>query len=411
MKNAVNLLVSVIFFASLILFADNHLNSAMAGTKKPKVIRIAMIEDLSGPYAPVLTGVHSAIMDACEYVNKELGGIEGVHVEPVIRDFGGKVDVAISAYMELIEMRPRPLTLGMLHSSTAEALKVRFAEDKIPSIVGTSTSSIYPVGYTFGRYPLYADMFGAFIDWMVENWDREKMGRGPRLAFLTWDTAYGRSVLIEECFAYARKKGVSIVGKELFGVRDMDVTTQLVRIRQKKPDWIYTNITSVGPAVIAKSAHSMGYNIKLANGLGNDWSAIKIAPKAMEGAINVMSFDSWDDHNSKGIKAVNRYFVDKKRKSSEKAAGYLLTWTYVLTAAEAIDRAVKEEGWKGLNGAAVRTQLEKMKDFSPLGLGYFTYTPKKHAPSRVYISQIKGGKIIPITGWRDCPDLRPDKFK
>lgn len=409
MKTTVKALILLMVMVALSFI--NHLNPVLAAPKKPELIRIAMIEDLSGPYAPVLTGVHSGLLDVCEYVNKELGGIEGVQVEPVIRDFGGKVDLAISAYMDIREMKPRPLTIGMLHSATAEALKVRFAEDKIPSIVGTSMSSIYPAAYTFGRYPLYADMFGAFIDWMVVNWDRKKMGRGPRLAFLTWDTAYGRSVLIDECYAYAKEKGVSIVATELFGPRDMDVTTQLVRIREKKPDWIYTNITSVGPAVIAKSAHSMGYKIKLANGLGNDWSVIMIAPEAMEGAINVISTESWDNPKSHGIKVLERYFKAKNRKPAERAIGYILTWTYVLTAVESIKRAVKEEGWEKLDGEAVRAQLEKMKDFSPLGLGYFTYTPRKHAPSKVYISQIKGGKIIPITGWRDCPDLRPEKFK
>ena len=46
--------------------------TAMAG--KPEKLSLAMITDMTGPYAPTLAPSYSALLDAAEYVNKN-GGI------------------------------------------------------------------------------------------------------------------------------------------------------------------------------------------------------------------------------------------------------------------------------------------------------------------------------------------------
>jgi len=268
-------------------------------------------------------------------------------------------------------------------------------------------TSIYPLANTFGLYPLYQDMFGGFMDWVVENWDFNKMGRNPRIAILTWDTTFGRAILTPEVDDYAKKKNIDIIDKVLFSIRDLDVTTQLIRIKMKKPDWVYTNIAVDGAVAIAKSAQGIRYKIKLGGNTTFDWSTIMLGGKIMDGATLVCTFKSWDDAADPGIKLITKWFKEKKRKPTERTLVYQLAWANVLTMQKVISKAVDEVGWDKLDGAAVKRQMEKLKDFSPLGLTYYSFSP----PGKGYIAQIKNGKIIPISGWRELPDLRPAKHR
>ena len=411
MRRMTNMLVLVTCFSFTALWFSGFFTSVYASPKKPEVIRIAFIGDLSGPYAGVTGPTYVGLLDVTEYVNKELGGIKGVPVEPVVRDSGGKVDVAISHYMELRDLKPRPLVLLNCVSSEAEALRERLSEDKLPGLLVTSTSALYPPGYSFGWYPLYSDQYGLFIDWLAEDWDRKKMGRRPKLAFLTWDSTYGRAVLTDECYAYARKKGIDVVATELFGLRDMDVSTQLAKIRNKGADWIYTNTLVHGPVAIKKSAYDLGYQVNIAGGLGLDYACIMLGGKLVEGAVSIIPYASWDEVTNRGVGKMAEYFTKNKRKKSYRTVMYHIVWATALAAVEAIERAVDEVGWERLDGEAIKNQLEKMKDYSPLDIAYFTYSPTKRSPSKAKVMRIKGGKIIPITGWRECPDLRPAKYK
>ena len=108
MKHVLKFWFVSVTISLVIFFVSGVFCGIIAASEKPKVVRIALIGDLSGPYAAIGVGTHESIIDGCEYVNKALGGIRGVPIEAVVRDTGGKVDVAISHYMEVREMKPKP---------------------------------------------------------------------------------------------------------------------------------------------------------------------------------------------------------------------------------------------------------------------------------------------------------------
>ena len=385
---------------------------ACAAPKKPKAIPIVLLGDLSGPYATVTMPVKLGFLDACEYIN-ESGGIRGVPIKVVERDSGGRVAVAISHYMEIREMLPKPLGIVGYVSSEGEALRERFGEDTIPAIWTVSMSAIYPACYTFAMSSLYTDLFGLFIDWIVKDWWPQQQWykeRVPRLAFLTWDSPYGRSVLTDECYTYAKERGVEVVATELYGLRDIDASTQLLRIRHKKPDWIYNNTTAHGPAVVTRSMYGFGYRVNFAC-TPFDHLCYQVGGKLMHGTVGPWGHLSPDEDEHTGVKIVLEFFRKKGRDPKYRTNYYILLWATALTFKEAIQRAVDEVGWGKLDGAAVKTQLERLKDFSPLGLSYYTYSEKRRSPSKARIYRAEGGKILPITDWRECPDLRPAKYK
>ncbi len=184
---------------------------AEAAPKKPKSIKVVFIGDISGPYAPITGATHYGMIDALEYVNKELNGIDGVKMEGIVKDDGGRVAMGVQHYMEVREMRPKPAMVYIIVSALGEALRERLAEDKIVAMSVTGTPAIYPAKYTFGWFPLYTDLFGAYIDWLKETWNKPG---APRVAFLTWDSTYGRGPVTPECYAYAKSKGIEMVAKD-----------------------------------------------------------------------------------------------------------------------------------------------------------------------------------------------------
>jgi len=76
------------------------------------------------------------------------------------------------------------------------------------------------------------------------------------------------------------------VAEDLFGLRDMDVTTQLTRIIVKKADWIYSNTKAHGPWTVAKGIKETGYKVNLMTGCGSQSINTLFAapPGLMEGS-------------------------------------------------------------------------------------------------------------------------------
>lgn len=400
--------ISIIIAIVLILFGASFVsnNNAQAAGKPEKIV-YGIIPDMTGPYAPIVGPAYAAFMDAAEFVN-ETGGIRGVPLKVIVRDCAGKVDMGVNIYMQFREMKPRPSMIYGVISGIGEALKERLNEDQIPAMWVCSTEVVYPAMYTFGAYPTYADACGLFIEWLAETW-KEK--RPPRLAFLTWDTTYGKAVLYDEVFNYAKSKGIKVVATQLFNIRDVDITSQMMRIRSKKADWIFTNTAATGPVIVAKTAKEMGYKVGVAGSIGLDDSCLFINREVMEGAVTVHPFANWSETQNKGIRLMNKYFEKNKRKPTYRTVMYPMGFTGVLVFKEVVERIVDKYGWEKLNGPMIKKEMEALRNFSAGGIATFSYMPKRHSPVTSRVLQVRGGKWIPVTDYRKCPDLRPAKYR
>ena len=74
---------------------------------------------------------------------------------------------------------------------------------------------------------------------------------------------------------------------------------------------------------------------------------------------------------------------------------------------EAINIAIEQVGYENLDGRAVKEAFYSIKDFDPHDIGRpVTYTPEDNrgAPE-VRIYEIRGGKVVPATDWREAPML------
>ncbi len=370
--------------------------------------------DITGPYAATTAPIVVGFNDAVKWLNDK-GGIRGAKISVEWADTGGKLENAISTYNRFREKKP-PI-LFLYGSPETEALRDRLGEDKIPVLTaGLSAKGLYPSGYVFGDVPLYTDQFGLFLDWLTANWDKVKPSKGqaldsPKVALITWDGAFGTGALTAETKAYAEKKGVKIIGQELFAIGAPDVTTQILAAKKAGANVIYTNTLAHGPAQILKDSVSLGVRDEFLIAGVNwaaDFSMLALAKDAAEGFYGVFPTLWWDDVDNAGVKEVTAQFGANSRKPTDRNVAYLIAYALVDATRQIVEKTVDRVGFDGLTSAAVYETITTMGEIKAMeGITVWSFDKEKRAPSKARIIQVKGGKFVPVSDWMTAPDLRP----
>jgi branched-chain amino acid transport system substrate-binding protein len=386
-----------------------------SGAEKPEKLTIAVIGDFSGPYKPVVGAFKPGAEDATSYVNEELGGIDGVKLNLLLRDNQGKAALGVRQYDELVSGNPKPAFVAIAHSPTSELVRDRLEKDDVIGFFPTGIKSLYPVSNIYGFFPLYVNQAAALVKWVKDNW-KEK--RNPRVAVVTWDTPYGQAIMRPQFWDYCEKIGVDIVAKEVFGIRETDLTGHLVRVRSKKPDWILTNTVASGPLAIMKAAKEMGMNVKLLNTVGGGHGTVRLEPDLFEDCVTFLHSVSYDTEDHPGMQLLKGYMKKYRRGIQDQTIFYTVGWQYVLMVHKALTEAVAKGGWDKLNTAAIVSELNKLTDWEPLdGVVKVSYTPKLRSTRWGLLYRIKGGKIVPAGGTGGdgqfllTPDLTPKEFR
>ncbi len=370
--------------------------------------------DITGPYAATTAPIVVGFNDAVKWLNDK-GGIRGAKIAVEWADTGGKLENAISTYNRFREKKP--LILSLYGSPETEALKDRLVEDKIPVFTaGLSAKGLYPPGYTFGDVPTYADQFGLFLDWIVANWDKVKPAKGqaldsPKISIVTWDGAFGRGALTAETKAYAEKKGVKIIGEEIFAMGAPDVTTQILAAKKAGANVIYTNTLAHGPAQILKDAVSLGVRDEFLIAGVNwtaDFSMLALAGAASEGFYGVFPTLWWDDADNAGVKEVTAQFTANNRKPTDRNVAYLVAFALADAFRQIFEKTIDRVGFDALTGATVYETITTMGEIKAMdGITVWGFSKTQVAPTKARIIQVQKGKFVPVTDWMVAPDLRP----
>lgn len=374
-----------------------------AAIKWDKIV-IPVAVDLSGPYAAQNQLVINGLTDCLGYVNEQ-GGVKGVPLEFVIRDTAGKPDNAVTVLSEFMALKPRPALVSFLDSQIGVALKDRFTEEKVVNMMGIGSGpGLYPAGYTFAISTENGDLFGAFIDYIVEK----EAPKQPKLAILTWDNVFGNVILEKRCLDYAKSKGVDIVTTQLYNVFDNTVADQLKKIKDAKAEWVYTNTLLVGPARINNDAITLGIQDKLKWGLagvGISYNTMGLG-KGMEGWIGPSPWASWDETNIQGIQVVQQQFDKNKRENFDRQNVYCGAFIAALLMKQTFEKTIDKYGWDGINGPNVLSVLEETKDFEAMGMTKISFSQEMRHGLFCKVYEMKQGKILPLTDWRTVTHLK-----
>jgi branched-chain amino acid transport system substrate-binding protein len=235
----------------------------------------------------------------------------------------------------------------------------------------------------------YSSQIRIFLNYVKETWTDSS--RKPRVAFIYADNAYGRAP-IEAGRAYAKDIGVDLVDEQIIPTVLTDVTSQLLNMKKKDPDFAYINTNTQWVPVVLKDSVKLGLKTTyVVNNYGFDERTPSLAGEAAEGVIGIADVAFWGD-DVPGMKILMDFHKEHHPNDTHYSP-YMRGWLWVIVAVEALKRS-----GDNLTGERVKKALESLRDFDTWGLSQpFTYTAEDHRPTtkaKLYI--IKGGKLVPM---------------
>jgi branched-chain amino acid transport system substrate-binding protein len=252
--------------------------------------------------------------------------------------------------------------------------------------------------YSFFMSPSYNDMARIALKWARTTW--KDSSRNPKISYLYPDNGYGRAIL-KTSKDYAKKIGVGVGPDQIVDWPTKDATVQLTNMSRYKPDYAYLTSTAMNAAVILKNAKALGIKTKfLSNIRSFEETLITLSGGAAEGTYGVQPIAPYGA-DVPGMKKI----VDSHEKWHPGETGtnvYVEGWVNILCTAEALKMADKAGN---LTPSGIRDAFEQFRNFSTGGLAPpLTFTKTDHRASMAAkIYQIKGGKMVDVSGWVELP--------
>jgi branched-chain amino acid transport system substrate-binding protein len=418
MKNMMSVR-SIIICLVLVVIALPLLNGCATGTKpKPEqVLRVGMITPTTGPAAEKGGPLGHANLDAINYINTDLGGIDGYRIE--VSWYDSSYDAA-----KVVTLVKRVMDEGCLMFTTSSSKEMESAMEtanraQFPGMsCFSSTKMLRPPQHTYGQTPDYGDNWGAFANYYMNNvWK----GQGkPKMALHLLNNATGAGAR-DAAKASADKLGIEIISIDEHTATTSSEIESLTRLKAKKPDVLFISSTPAPTSVIIKNAKELGLypGITIACASASFTKALidLAGSSTVEGVYGVSATANWGD-NVPGMAKMTEY-CQKLHPQDFGNMDYITAWAQSLIVAEILKTTVKNvgygvlakgnlESWQAieLNG------IQKVKDFDVGGLhGPVSYIQGDNRMSKsLRVFQIKNTAITPVTGWIEAPLIKYEQF-
>jgi ABC-type branched-subunit amino acid transport system substrate-binding protein len=378
---------------------------------------VGFLADLSGTLgfwnAPRLVGATGAY----EWICKHEYGIAGRR--PILRWYDHKSS-ASEAKAGYAKLRLKYIVNHSCGTGEQQMLKPNYDPDKFLTLTcSLSPNVMYPVGYAFGMGPYFPSQYAAFIDYITKDWDYKKMGRGPRVAYITYPSGYGRAFITTEAEAYAKKKGVEKVADIATPWAPPDPESMLAAAKQAGAEFVFTNAMYATMGPLLKANYEGKYGLQFCvNNLSLDDATISRAGKTgdkwnAEGLLGGANISLPDDPG-KGMDLLRKYWEEHFVKPEDRCASYIQAWLEAFTWKEAIEQTlVRVKSWDKVTSREVRLTLEgpdwdgrNIRDMIT-----YNFSPTSREPLVVRIAEVKGGKWIPVTSNFNVPQLVPEEWR
>ncbi|MFH1650953.1 MAG: ABC transporter substrate-binding protein [Chloroflexota bacterium] len=409
--------ITIIVALALLLAAIPLVSACSGGSAEGKTLKVGMTTPSSGPAAEKGGPMGHANLDAIDYINNELGGVNGYKIEVLWLDNAYNAQTVATNVKRFMDERCLLFTTAssaMMSASMEIANRAEF-----PGIASFNAPILHrPPKHIYGQMPDYGDDWAAFARYYMEN-----IWKGPgkpkmALHLLNNSTGYGAR---DAAKAAADKLGIDIISIDEHKADSTSEMDSLTRIKASKPDVLYISSTPAPTALILRNAHDLGMIPGTTVGLGHAGITKALVDIAgadiVEGVFGVFPTVSWGD-NVPGMAKMTEY-VRKMHAKDEGNMDYITSWAQSLIVAEILRLAVQNAGYdtlaKGDVNAwrAVETKgIQKLNNFTVGGLhGPVSYTPGDNRLSKsVRIFQIQKGAIVPVTDWIEAPLVKYEEF-
>ena len=341
-------------------------------------IKLGFIADITGPASSLgLPERDTAVMLQGEIDAK--GGIQGRPVKLVIYDGESTETKTLLAAKKAIEEEKVAALICCSQSGTSLAIKNAVQTAKVPMVsMAASVKIVEPVKDSLWVFKtpqsdhLIAEVLA---DYLVSK-------KIARVAWMNVDNAFGDSGRLEFDWL-AKKLDIAIVANERFGDKDVDMTTQLTKVKGSDAQALVVWAIPPAASVVTKNAAELGLKIPVfhSHGVANK-RFIELAGPAANGvrfpAAKLLTAENLpgSDKQKRTLVAYAKAF-EAKYGPRNTFGGH--AWDSIWMVQRATEAAAARTNPDDLQSfrAAIRGELEKTKEFVGVG-GIFNMSPDDH---------------------------------
>jgi len=321
-------------------------------------IKIGLSGPFTGGSSPMGVSMRDGVKLAVSEVNAK-GGVLGRKLELIERDDEAKNERGVQIAQELINKEKVVATVGFINTGVSLASQRFYEEAKIPVMNNVSTGTIvtkqflppeFPDNYIFRTSANDTVQSAMIVDEVLKR-------KYTKVAILADSTNYGQ-LGREDLERTLATKGIKAVAVEKYNIKDVDMTSQLLKSKQAGAEVVITY--GIGPelAQIANGMEKLGWKVPM---LGS-WTLsmgnfIDNAGKNGDGARMPQTFIQ-EGNTPKRKAFIDAYLKTYKpandRISSPVSAAQGYDSIYILAA------AFKQAGTT--DGPKVREALENLKE-------------------------------------------------
>ena len=363
-----------------------------------QAVKVGAVINLTGPASAWGQYHAKGLQDYIRYVNEVKGGVGGKKIELTIVDHAYQVPEAVRFVKKFCEEKVD--MLAVWDAGSGIAVKPIIQEYKIPTINFSTPEQLLnpPIDYMylpFGSYVMDSYAVLAYIKAI------HKGQAPPKVGLLTWNNTYGKTIQ-GPSKEYAAKNNIDIVGIEEFPPSTLDLTTELLRLREKKAEYIFVQILPAGIITAFKSADRINYDAPFfGTYTATDPDFFKLGKGLIRNRFAASFCGCLPVDNTPAVKLLQDLW--KRYKSVDKFD--ISYWTGVTIASimeRGIEKANKDFG--KINGETINKALESFRNEQFGGLvPYVTYTKTDHQGSfTTRIIRIHEDETFtPLTGFFD----------
>jgi len=339
-------------------------------------IKIGAVINLTGPASSWGQYHAKGHQDYIKYVNDVKGGIAGRKIELTIVDHAYKVPEAVKYVKKFCEEK-----VDMIATWDAGAgiqAKPIIQEYKIPTINYSTYQGILkpPIDYMylpFGSYVLDSYAVLEYIKVIHKGKD------APKVGLLTYNNVYGKSIH-EPSKEYAAKNNINIVSIEEFPPATVDLSTEVLRLKQKGAEYVFMQILPAGIVTAMKAFDRNNYHVPLfGTWTATDPDFFKLGQGLIRNRLAMQFCGVLPQDKTWGIKLLEDLW--KRYKSVDK---FETSYWEGVVVAMIMERSIHRASglYKTVNAENINKAMETFnnEDFGGL-IPYLTYTKTDHEGS------------------------------
>lgn len=333
-------------------------------------IKIGAIFSVTGPASFLGEPEKNTAKMLEEQINKA-GGLLGRKVEIIVYDDETDATKAVTAFDRLVKKDEVVAVVGPSTTGSTLAIVAKVEEAKIPLVsVAAAKKIVSPVKKWVFKTPQSDELAVKAI------YKHAKKAGITKVAIITASDGYGAGGR-EELKLLAKDFGMTVVGDEVFGPKDTDMTAQLTKIKGSDAQAIVCWGTNPGPAVIARNRMQLGLKIPLymSHGVASKKFIELAGADAAEGIVlpaGRLIVEDQVDAKHPQKKLLGTYIKDYEGKFKQEVSTF---GGHAWDAISMLFQVIK--AGNSAEPAAIRDGLEKVKKFYGTG-GEFNLSAEDH---------------------------------